>query len=493
MNKIFSQSKDISHEYCCTIVRIGEVTPVPNSDFLGSTLVNGLTIVVRKDEVKPGDVMFYAANETQLNEKFLGVNNQYRKDDAEGRNVNYAEMISESDPDKQKTMVGFFDKNSRVRMIKLKGCPSMGYLFGIDAMAKFCPEVRNVNLEEMIGEDFDMVNGELFIKAYVPYKAPCRSGGGTGKVDKTKKYDRMIPGQFAFHYDTEQLNRNMEKLHPTDSVTISVKVHGTSAIFGKVKVKVPFRLQTKCNVLNKVFNALYSKLPIEWQRMDVGYDNIYSSRTVIKNSFINPSVTKGYYNDDVWAEYNEILKNYIPDGMTVYGEICGYLTGSSRMIQKDYDYGCKEGTNKFMPYRITTKTEMGGVYEWSVEEVKEWTEGLINIFKGVEPQWVDRIMPITILYHGRLADLYPNLSLTNHWHENALEKMKSDKNWFMEKNEPMCQHKVPREGVVLRIDGDEVAEAFKLKCLKFLGKEAELVDAGEVDIEMEQAYGESVE
>ena len=53
-------------------------------------------------------------------------------------------------------------------------------------------------------------------------------------------------------------------------------------------------------------------------------------------------------------------------------------------------------------------------------------------------------------------------------------------------NEPLCRNKIPREGIVLRIDHDPIKEAFKLKTLKFLGKEAELIDMGEVDIEMTQ-------
>ena len=44
--------------------------------------------------------------------------------------------------------------------------------------------------------------------------------------------------------------------------------------------------------------------------------------------------------------------------------------------------------------------------------------------------------------------------------------------------------KMPREGIVIRIQDDPVAEAFKLKCIKFLEKEAKNIDKGEVDMEM---------
>ncbi len=69
--------------------------------------------------------------------------------------------------------------------------------------------------------------------------------------------------------------------------------------------------------------------------------------------------------------------------------------------------------------------------------------------------------------------------------------MKADKKCFgMETNEVLCKNKVPREGVCIRIDNDPRPENFKLKCAKFLSKESKDIDAGEVDIEMQEAgYG----
>jgi hypothetical protein len=63
----------------------------------------------------------------------------------------------------------------------------------------------------------------------------------------------------------------------------------------------------------------------------------------------------------------------------------------------------------------------------------------------------------------------------------------------MEELEPMCKIKVPREGIVIRIDDDPTNEAFKLKCVRFLGLEKEAMDKGEVDIEMTQGYGDAAE
>ena len=89
--EIFTLSENAKLEYSCTVVQIGEVKPVEGSDFLGSTLVNGNPIVVRKDQIKEGDIMIYAPIETVLNKKFLSVNNLFELSERE-MNSNYKEV-----------------------------------------------------------------------------------------------------------------------------------------------------------------------------------------------------------------------------------------------------------------------------------------------------------------------------------------------------------------------------------------------------------------
>lgn len=60
------------------------------------------------------------------------------------------------------------------------------------------------------------------------------------------------------------------------------------------------------------------------------YGNVYSSRGVIKNEFINQNVTSGFYKTDVWGEYNKLISPYIEKGMSLYGEIVGYVSGSQK-------------------------------------------------------------------------------------------------------------------------------------------------------------------
>ena len=585
---IFSKSDNFTSEYCCSIIRVGEVKPIEGKDKIGYTLVNGETIVIRKDQVKEGDILFYASNETQLHKDFLGANNLFEsssyelnanakevepyivknkemKEHAEflektiekvkkfsnvvttfetemfacendyerkavkvyynnackrlvqyvggGLNINSKsndfiietekfvaikkieiESLKKEIEDNTnfiRSHVGFFNKTGRVRAIRLGGINSMGYLFSIDELAKWCPEVKNVYLPDLVGEDFDMVNGIEFIKAYVPF-VPQRSNKGDGKsIDrkrnkKIEKFDRMIKGEFSFHYSSDPLPKCINRIKPNDTVSITVKIHGTSFGCGKLHIKTPIKLPIYKLLWNKFVDTtgLFKKLRVT--DYIVEYGNVTSSRTVIKNQYINKDVSGGYYGVDIWSEYGNLIYPYLDEGMTVYGEIFGYLSGSDKMIQKNYDYGCEQGKNKLMPYRITTTNDNGTKHEWNVTEVKEWTEKLIK----EHPELADRIHVIDLLYHGTLANLYPHLSLTDHWHENVLEEMRNDVVHFgMEKREPLCtNHNVPREGICVRIDNDEINENFKLKCQHFFDMERKAIDAGEVDIEMADAY-----
>ena len=478
--KLINKNERFIQEYCATIVQINEVKPIEGSDFLGMTLVNGFPIVVRKDQVKEGDVMIYCPIETQLSHNFLKINNLYELN-CRHWNSNYAEvenLINDGKTEEAKSKVGFFNKHGRVKLIRLRGQASMGYLITIREMVNYCDKLSRFKFEDHIGEDFNEVNGEEFIKVYIP---PVKEGTPRVSRDgrrnkKLQKVSRMIPGEFSFHYDTQQLNRSMDRFEPDTPIDISVKIHGTSICVGNVLVKKPKEFK------NKLINKIHSMLPLKWQKIEQDYDVVYSSRTVIKNDELNPNKGVGYYSSDIWSEYGKMLKPYIPQGMEIFGEIFGYETGTSRMIQKGYDYGCKVGENRLMIYRIRTKNEDGTHKEWNMREISDWVKGLIRVLEndGIE----NKLINTPLLYSGTLKDLYPEISTETHWRENVLEALKNEKRFYMEMDEPMNITKMPREGIVIRIQDDPIAEAFKLKCIKFLEKEAKNIDKGEVDMEM---------
>ena len=470
MKKLFDQSENLKKEYCCSIVQIGEITPIENSDFLAKTSVNGFPIVVRKDSIKEGDIMFYAPIETVLNDKFCKANNLY----------------TDSELNRDTTKKGYFNKYGRVRILKLRGENSMGYLFSKEEMECYLGS----KIDSMpVGEYFDLVNGELFVKAYVPTLNETKSQQGGKRLNKRNRrlanFNRMIPGEFSFHYETSMFESNVSLFKPEDLVSISVKLHGCSAIIGNIQVYEP-------KWIGGWYEKIFNYLPKCLQFTNKKYDYVYSSRSVIINEEINPDKSLGYANGAVQKNiqiYGELFKKYdvIPKGMTIYGEIVGYYEGTRTPIQKvgkDYDYGCNEGSNKLMIYRISQVLEDKSTFEWDVPDIREWTIKLRNDYPDLAPY----LHPSDLLYFGKIGDIYPELDTTNHWHENLLEKMKNESKWFMEKNEPLCNNKVPREGIVIRKINDPIKEAFKLKTMKFRFKECENMDKGLADTEMAETY-----
>ena len=597
MENLLTKSDSFKEEYCCSVVRIPELIPIENSDFLVKTNILGTQIVLNKTTVNEGDIMFYAANETALNENFLSLNNLFEIGCRE-KNSNYQEVKSIMDDydikyrneadllrgkakdikarinsltnnaakhnkqikklneelneykigtkspengriedinnqikekqekidnstakamkltveytnyknkvdelvkagqpivDSAKKLCGFFNKYGRVRCITLRGEPSFGFIFGINEMAKYCPDILNVKLEDYVGEDFDTVNGELFVKAFVPPIKPQnqRRNKSENRNKKLSRFDRLVEGEFSFHYTTQQLGKNIHLFNPDTKCLISCKLHGTSIVIGKLHVKEPKKIAPHKWLWNKFVDSTGWFKNTRFIDYDVVYGPVYSSRTVIKNRYINKNVNNGFYSQDIWSEYGDIIYPYLSEGMTVYGEIFGYLTGEDKMIQKHYDYGCEKGENKIMFYRITSINEDGSKKEWEVDEVYDWTINLIERMKENNDENHNRIHPIDILYSGTLGDLYPDINPYEHWNEEFLEALKKDKKHFgMEELEPLCKNEVPREGICIRVVGSEIPSCWKQKSVSFLMKESLLMDSGEVDMEMVDNYGD---
>ena len=455
-----SKSKGFKDEYCATCVRIGEIFPIEGKDRIVKTMVNGLSIVIGKDEFKTGDVAVYCANETAIHELYLHLNSMY------------------DDPllNLDNTKKGYINKHGRIRIVKLGGVPSYGLLLNPESLAVFLNVSKDdvvKFLEAHVGEDFDEINGEKFIQVYMP---PVRNNRQSmSKSDRRqKKLDRfkmLIEGTFRFHYDTEGLQKHMNEINPDDEVYISCKIHGTSFAAANVLTNIP----------TPWYKRLWRKYVKHTNEYNQEYNLVYSSRTVIKNEYINKDQKPGgYYSDDVWGYWAKKLDGLIPEDCEIFAEIVGY-TPNGTAIQKGYDYGCNpvvEEKSKLMVYRVIDKGEEREI------------PAVIDFGKYLHDKLGDIIIEFPLLYHGVIKDLYPDVSTTEHWHENVLELLKNEKRFLMEKDEPMCKNKVPREGFVLRRANDPIPCAFKLKCSNFLFKESKLIDAGEVDCEMQEGYTE---
>ena len=442
-----------SENYSAVITRIDNKIPLEGCDNICGTIIQGSHVIISKD-VKEGDLGIFFPVETQISDFFLKNNNLY-----EDKNLNA-----------DNTKKGFFNHKGRVRCMRLRGNKSEGFWIPLSTFCNLSKEDIDSFKE---GTVFDTIDGITLCKKYVIVKNEQNSPKNKEK-QANKSFNRIIDEQFHFHINTTHLKRNLDCLNFDSNITITQKLHGSSFIVSNIL----------CNKKLSLKDKIAQKFGVNVITKD--YDNVYASRCVIKNKYINEKVSEGYYGVDVWGVVNEELKPFLEKGMTLYGEVVGYLPDSNRMIQKNYDYGCKEGEHKNFIYRITSTNPDGVVFEWSMSQIQMWCKQ-----KGLNA--------VPLLYSGTVKNLY--VSLHNNYCESLdginFSTFKPD--WFLQmltdefldikcdkdNFEVYCNHDVWDEGIVLRVDSLDI-ECYKHKSFNFLENETKALDAGETNIEDNQ-------
>ena len=433
-----SLSKTHNPNYVASVVKVKEIKPIKGADKIVQVIVDGFSVVV-SNTTKVGDVFIFCPIESALNSQILKENNLYSD---MYLNQNYADLTEEEAlaPDLE-LPTGFFNKHGRVKPINLRKTPSQGFLASPE-MFKCVNGGVTPDLSKHVGKTFDTVNDILFIEKYIPSNLRINN-------DQRKGKQKRINDKFSFHYNTSVINRNLHKLVINNFINITTKLHGTSAVFGHYN-------ETQ-GLLNKI-KALFGFKPTSY---------VFSSRKVIKQSNSN----------SIWSKVGNAIKDSIEVDTTIYGEIVGYYNGGC--IQKGYDYGCRHSECVFVPYRVV-KHDKGRDRELTIAEVVDFTESLVSTDNNVT------VKPLDVLFSGTMLELldrykidFTNREDDSYWQDELLDALKNDKEFLMEKNEPLCKNKVPREGIVLRIGTSNPPEAFKLKCQSFYLYETKQLDSGD--------------
>ena len=460
---MFKISKNANPNYLAKIIKISNVRKHPNADRLEIITVDGCNIIAAKKSYTVGDIVVFCPTEVALNKEFLAANNQFE----------------EKELNKDKDVKGYFNHHGRVRAINLRGEPSRGFIVPLKWLENWldCILPHTVDeLNELINVEFDTFNGVVFCKKYIPIYAKSRNeyAKGNKRNNRLKRFDRLVEGQFKFHYDSLQFANHLDKIEPNDIISITRKMHGTSFVCAKVLVN------RKLNLFEKLLKKIGVKIE------DKEYDTIISSRTVIKNRYINQN-QQSFYDVDVWSDAAKIISPLLSNGETVYAEIVGYLPNSRKMIHKNYNYDCNEGEYDIYVYRVTKTNNQGEVFELSANDVQLWCAS-----KGLKA--------VHQYYYGRANMMYPNIDNHLHkndtvedWRQDFFDRLKEDKEFNMEGIASDCLNDVPEEGIVIRNDSKWNCNAMKLKCENFYIYESKVLDEGEVDIETSEGEGSEVE
>jgi len=430
--------------YVATVVVIQNKLELEGCDNICGTIIFGNHVIVSKD-VQIGDIGLFFPVETKISSEFLSHNSLYR------------DKTLNRDKDK----AGFFELNGRIRCMKLRGHKSEGFWIPINSLKGFqgCPD----NFTIQSGIEFDHINDHKICEKYiVPIKTSSQSQGQK-KKDIAKKFDKLILGQFNLHIDTNHLGKNIHKINPDDVISITAKLHGSSFVSSYILCN------RKLTIRDKIARLFGVKVK------ETEYDYIYASRKVIKNRYLTKTEHTDYYKEDIWGTVHKELEPFLDKGMTIYGEVVGFLK-SGGYIQKNYDYGCKPTEHKTYIYRITTTNEDGKVFEWSMLQIQQWCKQ-------------KSLLAVPLLYYGEAYDLYKQLY--NKYYKGEYRNFENVKfldllqREYMEKKCSICENDVWAEGIVLRVESLDI-NPYKLKSFNFKAEESKQMDKGEINIEDNQ-------
>lgn len=229
------KSKKANENYLSKIVRISNFHKHndPAVQRLKCCTVDGYNIITGIDS-EPGLYVYFPAL-SQINSDFLSYANLYKHKDLN------------SNPEQS----GMFEDNGRVKVIKLRGELSEGFIIPITVFQNYIVSITNkelTNIKE--GVEFDAIEHEgkefWISKKYVAKKQYSQKQNfqkTKGKVPK--RLDRVRDDQFRYHYQTIIIKKCPYVINPESLIEISYKIHGTSGISAYVLCHKPLSWKEK--------------------------------------------------------------------------------------------------------------------------------------------------------------------------------------------------------------------------------------------------------
>lgn len=431
MLKVYNNSENYAAQVC----KLPEKVTVTGLDNLVAVTYHGNTCLISKNS-DPNKLYLFFPTESQISHEFLSYNNLYKN--------------SELNIDKNKK--GFFEENRRVKTIKFKGVISSGFIIPIDSLSfsdDISPFIQNLK----VGDEFNEINKVKICEKYIiKIRTP-------NVQNSSKIIDEIIDSKFApEHFSTDHLMKNYHRIDFNDYISVTHKLHGTSARY----------FNTITDRKLSFFEKLLLKFNVKIQTTE--YSQVVGSRRVIKSINYNKLESHYYKNSgDIWTKVGEeYFKDKLNKGEAVYCEIIG-KNYNGESIQHGYDYNL----NKPIPfiYRISNINSEGIEIDLSYQQMKERAEQLgvlvcPELFYGTFKDFINKFIDNYVI-DDRNKEMY-----INHIFYNELLEKPS-----------VLDPNVIEEGFCIRVDKYPKPNIYKIKSKSFLLKESNWKDKQIIDIE----------
>jgi tRNA-binding EMAP/Myf-like protein len=113
-------SKDANRNYLAKVVKLKGLKKHSNADRLQCVIIDFQNVITDMT-AKDGDVYIFFPVECEINKDFLSYVNAFR----------------EKELNQDQTQTGFFEKNCRVRAVKLRGEKSEGFIIPVHKLEEF--------------------------------------------------------------------------------------------------------------------------------------------------------------------------------------------------------------------------------------------------------------------------------------------------------------------------------------------------------------------
>lgn len=293
------------------VVKIDSISPHPNADRLEIAQVKGWQAIVGKGDFETGDLAVYFPIDSILT------------DELEAKIFGPDSKIKLS--------------KHRVKTIRLRGAISQGLLV----------HPNEFRLAGLVKESDDLTE-KLGVIKYEPPVART-----TNSASLRQRSPREENPYFVRYTDIEKFQNHPKLFEDGENVVITEKIHGTNFRAGWV----PSNARTFWQRLKKRL-GLFSK----WEFVYGSHRVQLQNPRYAKRTFYQEEIGKNIYLEMV-EKYD--LKNVIPKGFIVFGEIYG------DKVQKGYTYGCKAGERDVVFFDILSTTSSDDDYQGYMDDPLE--------------------------------------------------------------------------------------------------------------------------